>query len=249
MTLKAKSTYCKNCNSLVEDKYCSKCGQRSTIHKVTFGETFHDLVSSLFLEEGPLWQTLKFLVINPGKLFREYLVGRRKTYYKPVNFFVLITVVYLLIRALIDYDPFQNTTLQVSDNTQRQLLIGARNFMLLNIDKFLFVFVFSLGLMMKLFFYRNYSLAEYIAVSFYLIGLYTVMGTLNMFYVQYVNQKFQFLAILAMQCYFCYAMISFFQRRKLWVFFKSIATYFLATMAYGFSAFAISYLIVWLKQS
>ena len=247
--MESQNTYCKNCNALVEDKYCSQCGQRGAIHKITFGETFNDLVSSLFLEEGPLWKTLKLLVVNPGKLFREYLAGRRKTYYKPVTFFVLISVVYLLIRALIDYDPFQNTTLQVSDNTQKQLLIGARNFMLLNIDKFLFVFVFSLGLMMKLFFYRNYSLAEYIAISFYLIGLYMVLGTLNMFYVQYVNQKFQFLAMLVMQCYFCYAMISFFQKRKLWVFFKSLVMYFTATMIYGFSAFAVSYLTVWLRHS
>lgn len=247
--MKSSGKYCKNCNSLVEDKYCSQCGQRATIHKVTFVETFNDLVSSLFLEEGPLWKTLRLLVVNPGKLFREYLEGRRKTYYKPIAFFVLISVVYLLIRALIHYDPFQNTTLQVSDNTQGQLLIGARDFMLVNIDKFLFVFVFSLGLMMKLFFYRNYGLAEYIAISFYLIGLYMLLGTINMFYIQFVNQKFQFLAMLAMLCYFCYATISLFQRQRLWVLFKSIIVYFIGIMIYGFGAFGISFLIVWIEHS
>jgi len=234
---------------MVKDKYCSQCGQRASVYKVTFGETFQDLVDTLISVDGLLWNTIKLLAVNPGKLFREYLVGRRKSYYKPVAFFVLISVVYLLVRALIDYDPFQNSTLSVEDQTQRQLLIKARNFMLLNIDKFLFIFVFSLGFMLKLFFFRKYTLAEFLAISFYVIGTYTLLTTINMFYVQYVNPKFQFLAMIAMLCYFCYAMVSFIQRRKLWIIFKSIIVFFAGIMIYGFTAFGISFLIVWLKQS
>lgn len=199
------------------------------------------------MEDGPLLKTLKLLIVNPGKLFKEYLAGKRKTYYRPVTFFVLISVVYLLIRALIDYDPFQNTTISVDDETPRQLLLAARDFMLQNIDKFLFVFVFSLGLMMKLFFYKNYSLVEYIAISFYLVGVYMMFGTVNMFYIQYVSSDFQFLAMLAMLLYFSYAMLTFIYGNKIWTVFKSIIALIIGIMFYGFSAFGISFLIVWLK--
>ena len=245
--MEVQETYCKNCNALVQKKYCSQCGQKGSVNKVTFSETINDLVSSLFMEDGPLLKTLKLLIVNPGKLFKEYLAGKRKTYYRPVTFFVLISVVYLLIRALIDYDPFQNTTISVDDETPRQLLLAARDFMLQNIDKFLFVFVFSLGLMMKLFFYKNYSLVEYIAISFYLVGVYMMFGTVNMFYIQYVSSDFQFLAMLAMLLYFSYAMLTFIYGNKIWTVFKSIIALIIGIMFYGFSAFGISFLIVWLK--
>ena len=37
-----------------------------------------------FSVNAPLLVTLKYLCIHPGKLFREFIAGKRKTYYKPV---------------------------------------------------------------------------------------------------------------------------------------------------------------------
>jgi len=249
LTMKAQSSYCKNCNSVVEDNFCSRCGQRTTIHKITFSETFHDLVGSLFLEEGPLWQSLKLLVLNPGKMFREYLAGRRKTYYKPVTFFILMTALYLVIRSIINYDPFGSNLMQVQDPTSGQLLLKARNFFLFNIDKLLFVFVFSLGLMMKLFFYRKNTLAEFLAISFFLMAIYTILTILNMFYIRYIDKSFQGIHIIIMTLYFIYAMVSFFQKNKALVIIKSLVVYALSFFLYGFGAFSIAVFIVWIKNS
>lgn len=243
-----RSTYCHNCDTPATGNYCSSCGQRTTIHKVTFRDTFQDFWDFIFSVNAPFFKTIKWLIKNPGKLLREYLEGKRKSYYKPVAFFLVMTVVYLLIRSLIGYDPFGNTTLNVTDETQRQLLTEARNFMLLNIDKLLFVFVFTMGFFLKLFFYKKCSLAEFLAVSFYLIAVYTIITTLNMFFIQYVDSQVQYLAILVMLIYFCYALISFFQKRKILVLLKAIIVYFISFISYGLLAFAISFLIVYLKQ-
>ena len=242
---------CKNCGTKVSAAYCPECGQRTRIDKVTFAETFHDFVETVFSVDAPLLVTLRMLFTAPGRLFREYLGGKRKTYYRPVAFFILFSVVYLFVRALIDFDPFQNSTIEVTDETKKQLLLGARNYMLSHIDKFLFVFAFTLGLFLKLFFYKSYRLAEYIAIAFYLIGFYTIVTTLNMLFIQYVTPKFQYLAIVVMHGYFCYAMLSFFRQKKykVWVFIKSLLLFFVSMMTYAFSAFAISFLIVWLKSS
>jgi uncharacterized membrane protein YhaH (DUF805 family) len=159
-----------------------------------------------------------------------------------------MTVVYLLIRSLINYDPFGNTTVNVTDESHRQLLTKARNFMLLNIDKLLFVFVFTMGVFLKLFFYRKRSLAEFLAISFYLIAIYTILTTLNMFYIRYIDAGMQYLAILVMMIYFCYAMISFFKKRKILVLFKSLIVFNAGFIAYGLLAFAVSLLIVYLKE-
>tara|TARA_R100001132_G_C3259393_1_gene83966 strand:+ start:259 stop:1002 length:744 start_codon:yes stop_codon:yes gene_type:complete len=246
--LKSETTYCKNCEAIVSEQYCPNCGQRTNVDKVTFKETFQDLVDNIFSVNAPFFITLKLLFVNPGRLFREYLRGRRKTYYKPVSFFILITLVYLLVRALIDYDPFQNSTITVEDNSQSQLLTQARNFMMQNIDKFLFLFVINLGILLKLFFYKKYRLAEFLAIGFYVAAVYTLMTTLNMFYVQYINLGFQFLAMLLMSLYFCYTMVSFFQTRKILTAIKSIVIFFMGIFSYGMLAFALSYVLILLKN-
>lgn len=243
------SKYCKNCDAPVHGNFCAECGQRTSVDKVTFSETIADFWNYVFSVDAPFLVTIKMLFINPGKLLRDFLSGKRKTYYKPVAFFILMTIIYLLIRSLIDHDPFVNTTLQVSDNSQRQLLTEAREYMLLNIDKLLFVFVFTMGLLLKLFYYKKYSLAEFIAVSFYMIAIYTLLAILNMFFIKYVNPDFQLLAVLIMLFYFCYAMISFFQRKKILVLIKSLLIFVLGFMSYGFIAFAIAVLIVWIQGS
>lgn len=245
---KELSTVCKNCNHKTKDHYCSYCGQRTSVDKVTFKETFKDLVDAIFSINGPLLTTLKMLVVNPGRIFNEYLSGKRKKYYRPVTFFILMTAIYLLIRWLIDYDPNSSTLLKVEDPYDSQILTKARNFMLLNIDKLLFAFVFALGLIMKLFFFKKHSLAEFLAVSFYLIGVYTVLTILNMFYIQYINKTFQGIHLITMLLYFIYAMVSFFKNNKGLVIVKSIFVYALGFYFYGFLAFGFSFIVIWLSN-
>lgn len=238
---------CKNCGTKVKGNYCAICGQKTTVAKVTFKETFQDLLDAVFTIDAPFLTTLRMLVINPGMLFREYLNGKRKKYYKPVTFFILMTVLYLIIRGIINYDPFGSTILQVEDPSKSQLLTKARDFMLLNIDKLLFVFVFSLSVFMKLFFYKKNSLAEFLAISFFLLGIYTILTTLNMFYIQFINNSFQGISIVVMLLYFIYAMVSYFKVKKVQVVIKSAVAFFLAFFFYGFLAYGLSFLIIWVK--
>lgn len=220
-----------------------------TTYKVTFGETFQDFADAVFSVDAPLFITMKGLFVNPGKLLREYLKGQRKKYYKPVSFFILATVVYLVIRSLISFDPFENSLVQVQGDAKTgQQLTEARNFMLLNINNLLFIFVFTLAIFSKLFFYKKHTLAEFLAIAFYMAGVYTIFVTLNMFLIQYVSVQLLTLAIVVMCVYYLYAMLSFFHKPKFIIFLKSIILYFLAYIFYGFLAFGLSFLIVYSKQ-
>ena len=120
--------------------------------------------------------------------------------------------------------------------------------MIENINSLLFIFVAVLALAMKLFYRRYYSLAEYFAVSFYLIGFYSVMTALNLFYIQYVNQNFQYLAALVMNVYFVYAMVSFFGDRKWLTAVKAFIAYILAYLFYIILASIFSYVVIAFKQ-
>lgn len=248
--MEKEKTYCHNCGTASEQEYCPACGQRTSVHKVTFRETFQDLADQLFTLSAPLPQTLKILVVNPGVLFRDYLSGKRKRYYKPISFFLLTTLLFILIRWLVDFNPVRQTVGTPTDNPliESDLVGPAADFMFQNINNLLFIMVFTLAILMKVFFFKNYTLAEYIAVSFYLVGFYTLIATLNIFYLKYLNPDFPYLHMLLMSVYFIYAMFTFMTRRKWLVVIKAFLTYYLAYALYLILAFYFSYFVVFLES-
>ncbi len=145
-------TYCKNCGAIVKESFCGQCGQRSSVYKVTFKETFNDLTDNLFSHSAPLPFTIRRLVVNPGLLFREYLGGKRKKYYKPISYFILSTLVYLFVRWVIDFDDY--VEIQVGGNKEKidlELFSHAREYLFQNIKSLSFILVFTLAVFMSFF--------------------------------------------------------------------------------------------------
>src|SRR6187402_34629 len=88
---------CKNCNTTLKGTYCHNCGQKNYTEKDKnlkgiFEEVFHFMTHF----EGTMLTTLKTLLGKPGKLSKDYCDGIRKKYYKPISFFLLLIVVYLV---------------------------------------------------------------------------------------------------------------------------------------------------------
>lgn len=243
-----ETSTCKNCDTPLDGHYCKTCGQRSSIGKITFKETFGDFIDTVFSINAPLWRTLRLLILNPGQLFRQYLAGKRKTYYKPVPFFILTTLVYIILRSLIDYDPMAGVAPQ-NESIDLTIFYLAGQFMVANINNILFLFVFSCGLCLKIFFYKRFTFAEYLAISFYLISIYNLLGTLMMFYFKYINAQLKFLPPLIMLFFMVYALISFFKEKKLLVAIKAILVFFLSFFLYVLLGYGLSLFIVWIKNS
>src|SRR6187399_327703 len=89
------SITCLNCNAPVNESYCSRCGQKVEVKRLTW----HSLGEEVFhffthIEKGFL-KTTGQLIIHPGKLCKSYLDGKRKTYHKPVSFFLIWITLYL----------------------------------------------------------------------------------------------------------------------------------------------------------
>ncbi len=248
MDLETKT--CKNCGRPANKAYCSNCGQRSSVYRVTMRETFEDLADNLFSLSAPIIITIKNLITDPGKLFREYLSGKRKKYYKPISFFILTTAVYLFLRWSIGFDIRGEINLDESamEQVDPDMLSQARNFMFQNINTLAFFFVLTMSIVLKGFFYKKYMFSEYVAVAFYLNGVYSLLASINIFYIKYINPGIQYLAILVMGGYFVFALIRFFQKRPWLVGIKAVVAYFVAYIGYIILAFSFSYLIVLLKN-
>ena len=68
---------CLNCGALLNGQYCAHCGQRARTRLISIWELVRDAVGDLFELDSRLWQTLIPLAARPGRLTREYLLGRR----------------------------------------------------------------------------------------------------------------------------------------------------------------------------
>ncbi|MFY0603099.1 MAG: DUF3667 domain-containing protein [Flavobacteriaceae bacterium] len=241
--------HCENCQNEIQGNFCSYCGQKKGIGKITFKETFHDFVEMVFSVNAPLMKASKLLVTNPGKLFREYLSGKRKTYYKPVSFFIISTIVYLVIRSLINYNPMANANIgTVPKDFEVTLFMKAGQYMVTNINNIMFLFVFTLGLFFKFLFYKRNSLAEFIAISFYLVGAYTLIGTLIMFYLKYSGSGQNYIPVLVFLFYILYAFSSYFKSKSFLTILKIMVAYILSFIFYAMLGYGLSFLIVWLKS-
>ena len=88
---------CKNCEQQVSDKFCSHCGQRSDVGKITFLKLLSDLTESVFQFNTGLLFTIKELFTRPGTSILEYLNGKRKYHFKPIAYLLLFSTIYFFM--------------------------------------------------------------------------------------------------------------------------------------------------------
>jgi hypothetical protein len=97
------STTCLNCGKLLEDKFCSGCGQKADTHRITFKNfLYHDVLHGTFhLDKGILF-TAKEALFRPGQAALDYIAGKRKRYYN-IFYLILITIGVMLFLRNIDH--------------------------------------------------------------------------------------------------------------------------------------------------
>ena len=92
-----ESKKCKNCDSILYGKFCTNCGQKvySETDK-SLSSLIHEAFHFMTHFDGKFFNTLKTIYRYPGQLSLDYSNGIRQKYYKPISFYLLIVVLYLL---------------------------------------------------------------------------------------------------------------------------------------------------------
>jgi hypothetical protein len=92
-----KEKICLNCKTELQGRYCHICGQENMEPK----ESVWHLISHFFKDithfDGKFFSTLKYLIIKPGFLSKEYLIGRRASYVNPVRMYIFTSAFFFLI--------------------------------------------------------------------------------------------------------------------------------------------------------
>jgi hypothetical protein len=95
---------CANCDTPLSGNFCSNCGQKAHVHRsiLHVGE---EILHGITHFEGKAWQTLPMLVFRPGKLTRDYIMGKRARYIAPVSLFLLVVFLMFFVFSFVKIDP------------------------------------------------------------------------------------------------------------------------------------------------
>lgn len=92
-----KDTTCLNCGAKVQARYCSVCGQENVEPKESFGSLLGHFVADIIHFDGKFFHTSTALFNKPGFLSKEYMAGRRASYFHPVRMYVFTSALFFLV--------------------------------------------------------------------------------------------------------------------------------------------------------
>jgi hypothetical protein len=97
------AAFCLNCNHpLPSGSFCPQCGQRHP-HRLTVGHVAHELFHVFTHADNTLVGYVPQLLFQPGRLVADYLAGRRKRYFNPFQFLLLVVGLATAAAALLHY--------------------------------------------------------------------------------------------------------------------------------------------------
>ncbi len=92
-----KEKNCLNCGTQVVGHFCHNCGQENIEPK----ESIWHLVSHVFKDithfDGKFFTSLKDLILKPGFLSKEYVIGKRASYLNPIRMYLFTSAIFFLI--------------------------------------------------------------------------------------------------------------------------------------------------------
>jgi hypothetical protein len=87
---------CKNCNTSFDGRFCPMCSQRADTHRLSLGHFAHELLHAITHTDKGILFLIKELSFRPGHVVREYIEGKRKKYFNPFSFLLIMLALQIL---------------------------------------------------------------------------------------------------------------------------------------------------------
>ena len=78
---------CSDCGAQTSGNFCANCGQPTHVHR-TLLHLGEELLHGVMHFDARIWRTLPLLWLNPGRLTREWVEGKRSRYVSPLAIFL-----------------------------------------------------------------------------------------------------------------------------------------------------------------
>lgn len=90
---------CKNCSSALvhQSFYCNQCGAKIVSERITIKRIIEDAFQNYIGWDNKYFVTIKYLILRPGVLLREYYNGTRKKFLNPFAFLTICMAINLFV--------------------------------------------------------------------------------------------------------------------------------------------------------
>jgi Protein of unknown function (DUF3667) len=169
---------CANCEAAIipGQNYCPSCGQKAPTPRLTLHEMGSEFVHALAHVDRSALSLIWQLLLRPGVVARDYVSGKRKRYFGPFAFLVVMVA---FASAVIAISGFQ----AVESNAPNKLA----SFLQLHINLLFFADVPLLAAICRLIGIREpFNYAEYLVLVSYIAGMHTLFYALVVIPVWYV---------------------------------------------------------------
>ncbi len=104
-------TTCKNCGYQADSKFCPNCGQKVSVRRIAFKSLIKDLPHAVWhIDKGFLFNVIQ-LFKRPGYAIKDYLDGKRKNFYHPLSYMLIVLATMLVAMSFLKvhyYDAVQD---------------------------------------------------------------------------------------------------------------------------------------------
>jgi hypothetical protein len=236
---------CKSCGSPVVGKFCSECGQRSNVKRITLREGWNDFWSRVYGFDGMFPRTLRDMTLRPGHASRTYIKGNRVMYYGPVGYFFLMITLYLLVMSILSIDPLELTREIASGVATPKPGSGQDKFntdmaQWINDNQRLVSFVFiPCQVLWLVFLFRKSALnfLEHSVMVLYLNGHFQWISIIFLFVFKFTGYFLDFSLLMLLQfVYFCFGCVQLYDMYKP---FSAVVRAFFSYVLYWISLFLV----------
>jgi Protein of unknown function (DUF3667) len=228
---------CQNCDNQYSGNFCNNCGQKAATlryeMKHVWEQISYAVLGSFLSFERGFSYTFKELLLNPGKMIREYLSGKRVKHLPVISYILLSGTVSVILYSYFKDIFFEKMTLPIDADSKN------RPFKTKDLINYISEHPVLMALIMipisawisnKLYKKNNYTFAEHLVANAYIQAQQTML-VIAMYPLLYINGSLYFyMSMLASYGYVIWAYHQFFQVKPIW---KSIGKgVLLAVLAY-----------------
>jgi hypothetical protein len=219
---------CKNCNTVLENKYCPTCGAPASLKKIDAKYILHEIEHLLHLEKG-FFYTTKVLLTKPGNTIKIYLTENRSKLFKPINYIIVTSLIYTLISNFFHIEEDYVNTGVLNKNYIGKIFKWVQA----NYGYTSILIGFFTAFWFKIFFKKQgYNLFELIVALCFLQGIsmliFGVFGIIEGF----TGIKLLFVSGLLGTLYIVWGMSNFFDAKKVSSYLKSLVAFLLGSITF-----------------
>jgi len=238
-----RSYQCKNCKNSFQGNFCNGCGQKKQSRRLNLKDTFSNLIDLFFNLEKGLIYTTRELTVRPGRVFSEYIDGKRIKYSGPFKFLILCVALNTFLTLKLSEYGAEAKIIDVKGELPDNLTFLLNNFW--NVLTLTSVPVFAT---FSLLFFKEYkyNFTENLVFNSYILGYQSLLGSL--FHIVYLiicpECYMAIYTVLFSFLYFGWSYLSFFNKQVGLTLMKLVLTFVISTAVWGTLLFTTIYLLM-----